>query len=519
MENPNIWLTRRASGVLAHLSSLPSRFGIGNMGEGARKFIDFLHEHKFSYWQICPVGPTGYGDSPYQSFSSFAGNPYFIDLEDLIEKGFVDEEWVEPLTNLPEQEVAYGEVYKLFWNILSLASDRFFENPSPLGFQTYEEFIEAEADWLEPYVLFMALKLANGGIPWHQWSIELRNWESAKEQSHSDDILAEANRQRFYQYCFYQQWHELRCAAHEKEIQIIGDLPIYVSYDSADCWQDPELFMLDGEGRQITVSGVPPDYFSEFGQLWGNPLYDWELHQKTGFDWWLNRVGRSFRIYDVIRLDHFRGFDSYWAVKSGASDARVGEWLRAPGEEFFKAINSKIPLAKLIAEDLGYITEDVYKLRTSFGLPGMKILQFGFGHDRNQVNLPHCFERNSVVYTGTHDNDTTRGWLASSSGEQKQRVRSYFKTESSHSAWPMIQAAFATVSNLAVVPLQDLLDLSSWARFNTPGTASGNWKWRFTQEQLDRMIERRGEQIRYWQDLYCRTGEDANLEFSESPEH
>ena len=512
------WLDTRWSGVLAHISSLPSEFGIGNLGRGARDFIDFLSDHRFTFWQICPVGPTGYGDSPYQSFSSYAGNPYFIDLTELIELGLVDETWVGPLRSLPEAEVDYGELYRRFWNILTLAKDRFDSAPVEIGGASFKEFVDKEKNWLEPYALFMALKAHHNGRPWNEWTEEWRTWKRAKEWRLEGSIAAECDRQRFYQYCFYQQWRSLREYAHQRGVQIIGDLPIFVSYDSADCWQNPELFTLDEDGQQLTVAGVPPDYFSSLGQLWGNPLYDWDLHKGSGYSWWLKRIERSFKLYDVIRLDHFRGFDSYWSIPAGAKDARRGEWMRAPGREFFKVLSMSLPQARLIAEDLGYITEDVYKLRVESGLPGMKILQFGFGHDENHVNLPHCYERNSVVYTGTHDNQTTRAWLSSLRGEEKQWVRSYFDTDESHSAWPLIRAAFSCVSNLAVIPLQDLLDLPASGRFNHPGTASGNWKWRFKQEQMDRLVEKRGEQILYWQRLYGREGKNGNRNFSEAPD-
>lgn len=513
------WLDTRWSGVLAHISSLPSEFGIGNLGKGSRDFVDFLRDHHFTYWQICPVGPTGYGDSPYQSFSSFAGNPYFIDLDALLDLGLAEEKWLDPLKSLSKEEVNYGELYRRFWGILTLAKDRFDASPITIGDISFEDFVEQEKNWLEPYSLFMALKQHHSGEPWHKWDEKWRSWNRAREWKLEDTIAQERDRQRFYQYCFYQQWRALRDYAHQHGVQIIGDLPIFVSYDSADCWQNPELFTLDEDGQQLTVAGVPPDYFSALGQLWGNPLYDWDLHKGSGYSWWLKRIERSFNIYDVIRLDHFRGFDSYWSIPAGAKDARVGEWMRAPGKEFFKVLSMSLPHAKLIAEDLGYITEDVYKLRMESGLPGMKILQFGFGHDENHVNLPHRFERNSVVYTGTHDNETTRAWLSHIKGEEKQLIRSYFDTDESNSAWPLIRAAFSCVSNLAVIPIQDLLDLPASARFNHPGTSSGNWKWRFRQDQLDRMVEKRGDQILYWQKLYDREGRPVNAEFSESPEH
>jgi 4-alpha-glucanotransferase len=502
------WLDRRNSGVLAHITSLPSPFGVGNLGLGARKFVDFLQAHGFRYWQICPVGPTGYGDSPYQSFSTFAGNPYMLDLEPLIAEGYLQEEEVQPLKNLPREQVDFGELYLHFWDILAQAESRYRENPKPMGRLSLEAFIREESSWLPAYSLFMALKKHHGGKSWHLWQPQWRQWENARSAALPDDVALEQRRHQFYQYCFFLQWEALRDYARDHGVGIIGDIPIFVSYDSADCWSDRELFMLDGDGLPTEVAGVPPDYFSEYGQLWGNPLYNWPLHRENGYAWWLRRAETGFRLFDVIRLDHFRGFDSYWAIPAGAKDARNGRWLRAPGEELFRIMALALPNACFIAEDLGYITEDVFKLLKSTGFPGMKVLQFAFGHDSDNINLPHNYDRHCVVYSGTHDNDTTRGWLHALDAKHKAPIRSYFNTDDSNSAWPLIRAAFASVSYLAIVPIQDLMDLPSEARFNLPGTSSGNWKWRFTEEQLDRLVAKRGDQMIYWHQLY---GRDGNL--------
>jgi 4-alpha-glucanotransferase len=515
--NPH-WLSTRYSGVLAHVTSLPSAYGIGNFGAGARQFIDFLSDHEFTFWQICPVGPTGYGDSPYQSFSTFAGNPYLIDLDKIMEAGYLDAELVQPLKDLPKDAVDFGKLYQVFYNIMAVAKERYDENPKTLGAQSYSEFVEAEAEWLEPYATFMALKQTHGGRPWPEWSEEYRSWDRVKGTELSDEVNQTKELQKWMQYCFYQHWTELKAYAGEKGVQVIGDIPIYVSYDSSDCWQNPEYFMLDEKGAPIEVAGVPPDYFSEDGQLWGNPLYRWDKMTEENFAWWIKRVELNLRLYDVIRLDHFRGFDSYWAVPGDAKTARNGVWRYAPGKELFNALFEALPGVKIIAEDLGYITEGVYNLRVENELPGMKILQFGIGHDENQVNLPHRFERNSVVYSGTHDNDTTRGWLKSLSEEERKQANSYFDTEASDSAWPLIRSAFATVCNLAIVPLQDLMDLPTSARFNLPGTASGNWQWRYESHQLEHMIEKRSEQILYYQKLYGRDGKRQFVDYSPTPE-
>ncbi|RME72237.1 MAG: 4-alpha-glucanotransferase, partial [Verrucomicrobia bacterium] len=424
----NTWLQTRTAGVLAHISSLPGAHGIGNLGSSARRFVDFLARTGFRHWQICPLGPTSYGDSPYQSFSSFAGNPYFIDLQELVELGLLTADEVAPLSRLPVERVDYAGLYERFWDVLACAHRRFLGRGRPDldGFGSFETFVREQSEWLRPYADFMALKARFGGLPWMQWPAEVRGWHEDLREALPQATREEAERQEFYQYLFFGQWWRLRDYAHRQGVSIIGDIPIFVALDSADTWHSRPIFRVDDNGQPTVVAGVPPDYYSESGQLWGNPLYDWDYLERTGFAWWIDRLRASFELFDIVRLDHFRGFDSYWEVPASAADARTGRWRRGPGMKFFDAVRRSLLRARIIAEDLGYITEDVFQLRLKAGLPGMKILQFAYGHDENNVNLPHFYPRESVVYTGTHDNNTIRGWLASLDAETLARVDDYF---------------------------------------------------------------------------------------------
>jgi 4-alpha-glucanotransferase len=513
------WLQDRASGVLAHISSLPGEFGIGNFGAGARFFVDFLRDCGIKYWQICPLGPTGYGDSPYQSFSSFAGNPYFIDLTELVACGMLSESEVTPLRSLPAHMVDYGELYTHFWSIIACAHRRFVDAGDKLtGAHDYGQFRRQNAAWLTPYCVFMALKAHHGGRPWTEWPAHFRRWRPGLETELPDALSELAARHAFTQYLFFKQWQRLRDYARERGVEIIGDVPIFVAMDSADTWQHREVFRLDESGKPVVCAGVPPDYFSEFGQFWGNPLYDWEYLERTGYSWWIERLRAAFSMYDVIRLDHFRGFDTYWEIPSASADARQGNWRQGPGIRFFDAVKRALPNTRIIAEDLGYITEGVATLRRAAGFPGMKILQFGYGHDDNNVNLPHFFPRECVVYTGTHDNDTTCGWLASLPPELAVQVFRYFDIEDVRSAWPLIKAAFASTARLAVIPVQDLLDLPSEARMNRPGTAQGNWRWRFTLRDLELLATRKSALLRSWNQIYDRNGLSKQREYSAPPE-
>ncbi|MBK9991618.1 MAG: 4-alpha-glucanotransferase [Verrucomicrobia bacterium] len=513
------WLNTRTAGVLAHVSSLPGEHGIGNLGPGARRFIDFLATAGFRYWQICPIGPTGYGDSPYQLFSSNAGNPYFIDLGELATAGLIHDDELAPLHALPSGKVDYGELYAKFWPVLARAYDRYAATGRDGldGYGSLEKFCQLHASWLEPFAHFMALKSHFGGYPWNLWPEDFRRWSPDLQEVLPPAVREDAARHIFYQYVFFAQWNRLRRYAAERGVGLIGDVPIFVALDSADVWQNHSVFRLDNHGRPLAVAGVPPDYFSSLGQLWGNPLYDWEYLARTGYTWWLARLRAAFALYDVIRLDHFRGFDTYWEVPFGAADARCGRWLKGPGLPFFKAVQNALPEAKIIAEDLGYIGPGVVDLRRASGLPGMKILQFAYGHDANNVNLPHFYPQNSVAYTGTHDNITTRGWLESITQPYAQKVSEYFHLNGSCSAWPMIRAAFATPSRLAVIPMQDLLDLPASATLNRPGTTEGNWQWRFTTHELDELAGERTTTLKQWIDLYDRSGTRVLRDYSEPP--
>ncbi len=464
---------------------MPGDYGIGNMGEGTRRFIDLIAQAGFAFWQICPVGPTGYGDSPYQSFSTHAGNAYLIDLAELREAGLIADAELDPLRAINGAYVDYGELYQRFWPIARKAAANYASRGFPqMGRRSFEEFCSENGHWLDAYALFMALKELHGGRPWHQWDEAFKDYGQAKNCA-LPDVVAERTRQKIYQYWFFSQWERLHDYARSRNVGIIGDIPIFVAHDSADVWQNKEVFRIEADGRLEVSAGVPPDYFSEFGQYWGNPLYDWEHLAKTDYTWWKRRFESSMKLFDAIRLDHFRAFSSFWEIPGSAQDARTGRWVKGPAMHFFDSIYKALPSVRIIAEDLGYIDEDVYKLRIDSGLPGMKVIQFGFGHDANNVNLPHFYPFNSVVYTGTHDNDTTRGWLSKVDSHIAGKLRDYFDCGDLDSAWPLVRAAFLSVSRLAVVPAQDIINLGSEARMNTPGVASGNWKWRLSPAQID----------------------------------
>jgi len=514
------WLDTRSAGVLAHLSVLPGHYGIGNLGPGARQFVDIMATAGLRYWQICPIGPTGFGDSPYQLFSGRAGNPYFIDLGELISAGLLTEADTAALRKLTPAHVDYGELYELFWPVLAPAYDRFVvtgrDEVGSLG--SFAAFRQRNADWLEPFTQFMALKVHFGGWPWTHWPESYRDWTPRLASGLPASTRREADRHAFYQYLFFGQWERLRRYAAERGVGIIGDVPIFVALDSADTWQNRSVFQLDHRGQPLVVAGVPPDYFSAKGQLWGNPLYNWEHLSATGYSWWIDRLKAAFALYDIIRLDHFRGFDTYWEIPAGAPDARGGRWRKGPGLPFLQAIKAALPTAKIIAEDLGYIGPDVVALRKAAGLPGMKVLQFAYGHDKHNANLPHFCTPDSVTYTGTHDNCTTRGWLAQLDAVHGELVREYFQLGETPTAWPVIRAALATASRLTVIPLQDLLDLPADATFNRPGTTEGNWQWRCSSDQLEEFKSENLPMFRDWIRLYGRTGTHPVCDYSEPPD-
>jgi len=516
---PTSWLDTRTAGVLAHISSLPGDYGIGNLGPGARAFVDFLAASGARYWQICPLGPTGYGDSPYQLFSSHAGNPYFIDLGELKAAGLLKAKEVAVLRELPATQADYGRLYENFWPVLAKAHDRFAASGRKAidGCGALRAFCRTHASWLEPFADFMALKAHFGGYPWIVWPETYRQWSPELHDVLPESVRREAARHVFYQYVFFGQWNRLRRYAADRGVGIIGDVPIFVALDSADTWRNRAVFKLDAGGRPRSVAGVPPDYFSALGQLWGNPLYDWAHLARTGYAWWIARLRSAFELYDVVRLDHFRGFDTYWEIPADAPDARKGRWRKGPGLPFFTAIRAALPHARIIAEDLGYIGPDVVALRRAAGLPGMKILQFAYGHDANNVNLPHYYPPDSVAYSGTHDNITARGWLEGLRPPYAGKVDEYFQLGGVRSAWPVIHAALATPSRLAVIPMQDLLDLPAAATLNRPGTTEGNWQWRFTAAELARLSRTKASTLKHWIQLFDRTGDRPVRDYSEPP--
>lgn len=520
MNTHSSWLEKRQSGVLMHVSSLPGEYGIGNIGEASKDFIDSIYQCGFAYWQVCPVGPTGYGDSPYQSFSSYAGNPYFIDLGELIKSDLLKEEELAILKTLPTNQVDYGALYKHFWKVLDIASLRYRKNPLNISdFITIDEFKSSNQHWLEPYCWFMALKDFHSGAPWTDWDKSLRSYDPNRMKELPEHVYQGKLKHEFYQYIFAAQWQRLQLHARKRDVSIIGDLPIYVAMDSADTWAAPEQFLIDNNSQPLAVAGVPPDYFSDDGQLWGNPLYDWEYQKADGFSWWMQRLGHSFQMFDVLRLDHFRGFENYWSIPADAETARHGEWLKGPSTEFIDAVNREFPQSRIIAEDLGYIDRDVFNLRSYANYPGMKILQFAYDHDDNNVNLPHFYNMDAVAYTGTHDNDTCKSWLEGLSGATRQKVFEYLGITEKPSAWHGILAVFASVANLVIAPLQDLLNLDDSSRLNKPGTTTGNWRWRVTRSQLEQFELKESKRLNALHCLYDRVGENKQRDFSEAPEN
>jgi len=473
----------RKSGVLLPISSLPSKYGIGTFSKEAYEFVDFLVAAGQSLWQILPLGPTGYGDSPYQSFSTFAGNPYYIDLEEFIEAGYITEEDCKKLnfgTN-PEY-VDYGQMYGSRYLILEKAYDGAVEAGLEED-EDYQKFLKENKFWLKDYALYMAVKASFDNACWIEWDedIRLRKPEAMKE--YTKQYAYEIGFYYFQQYFFAKQWQALKAYANEKGIEIIGDIPIYVAFDSADTWANPELFQLDEENMPIGVAGCPPDAFSETGQLWGNPLYDWEYHKKTKYAWWIKRVGHCYELYDIVRIDHFRGFDEYWFVPYGDETAQNGKWCPGPGLELFKAIKKKLGDIKVIAEDLGFLTETVLELVENTGFPGMKVLQFAFGGDAENAYLPHNYKQNCIVYTGTHDNETTMGWYKNLDDWTRGHVDKYLTIQKEDEVnWKFIQAALSSVADTAVIPMQDYLGLGNEARINMPSTLGKNWEWRMTTE-------------------------------------
>lgn len=487
---------KRRSGILLHPTSLPGRFGVGTFDQHAYEWIDFLVETGQALWQVLPLGPTGYGDSPYQSFSTFAGNPYLISLPDLVRDGLLDQARLDSLPEFSDDRVDYGQLYSWKLSLITEVAAEFSQRGSQALRTEFEEFCADNCDWLEDYALFMALKNAHGGASWNEWELALRSRERKTIEAAVQAQAVTIHAHKIGQWLFARQWEGLKAYANEQGIRIVGDLPIFVAMDSADAWANPTEFFLDASFRPTVVAGVPPDYFSETGQLWGNPLYRWDVMSQSGYAWWLRRLQAALRLYDIVRIDHFRGFAAYWEVPAGETTAVNGKWRKGPGVDFFETVQRELGELPIIAEDLGEITKDVVDLRDKFSLPGMKILQFAFGSDAQNDFLPHNHRNNCVVYSGTHDNDTSRGWYENSSTEkERDYFRRYLRVDGQDPAWSLIAAAFASVADTAIVPLQDVLDQGTSARMNLPGRADGNWTWRYRREQLNPFVRGRLQEV------------------------
>ena len=476
----------RASGILLHPTSLPGRYGIGTLGEQAKKWIDFLHKSGQKYWQILPLGHTGFGDSPYQCFSTFAGNPYLIDPDILLNKGWISKNDL-PVSERDDNYVDFGDIYLTKFVFLRKVFSNFIKNENSNDFDI---FCEENRSWLDDYAMFMKLKDCNNGNPWLMWDDKYRLRD---KKALLDFAEKEEGGIAFYKFCqwlFFVQWNDIKQYANNLGVEIIGDIPLYVALDSADAWATPEVFQFN-ESRQPThVAGVPPDYFSETGQLWGNPLYNWERLKERNYDWWVDRVKASNDIYDIIRIDHFRGFEAYWSVPFEDETAMNGEWVKGPGNELFDVLKRELGDLPIIAEDLGVITEPVEKLRDDFDFPGMKILQFAFHSKDGNAYLPHNYQRNAIVYTGTHDNDTICGWYNTLEDFARENVHTYLASDGEDIHWKMIRLAWASTAKIAIAPLQDFLGLGSEGRVNTPGVADGNWQWRFHEKDLTEDMSR-----------------------------
>ena len=505
----------RASGILLHPTSLPGPHGIGDLGDEAYRFADFLGASGQSLWQVLPLGPTGYGDSPYACYSAFAGNTLLVNPEILLKENLISKTDLTALRGLPEGTVDFAEAHQRKDAILAKAFVNYQRSTDTEFRSEFETFAEQNAAWLDDYALFRALKKAHDEKPWYEWESSLVTRSPAALARTRTELHEQIEEQKFSQFVFFKQWSALKTYCNRRGIQIIGDIPIFVAHDSADVWTHPDQFKLNTDGSPIVVAGVPPDYFSKTGQYWGNPLFDWNHMLADGFKWWVERVRAALETVDIARIDHFRGFAACWEIPGGDKTAERGRWVEAPGRELFTAIRNALGELPIIAEDLGVITPDVEKLRDDFGFPGMRILQFAFSSDATNIDLPHNYHQNVVVYTGTHDNDTTAGWFNSVAGEgstrtakqiecERQFCIKYLKTQGEEIQWDFIRAVFASVANTAIVPMQDVLGLGNEARMNLPNSTTGNWLWRFGENALSDDLSAR---LRDLSDLYGRLPE------------
>ena len=496
----------RSSGILLHPTSLPGPYGIGELWREAHRFADFLRDAGQRIWQVLPLGPTGYGDSPYQCFSAFAGNPLLISLDTLVERGYLDSRQLDSRPEFSAGEVDFGAVIAWKSPLLRHAF-RSFQRSSPAEREEFAAFRERHSDWLDEFALFMALKEAHNNAPWTQWDRDLAMRDPDAIARARNQLHDEIECHKFIQFEFERQWCDLKAHCGRNDIRVMGDVPIYVALDSADVWANRDLFELDEAGQPKVVSGVPPDYFSATGQLWGNPIYRWEAHAKNGYAWWIGRLRRSLEMLDMIRLDHFRGFEAYYEIPGGEATAVNGAWVKGPGVGLFEALEAALGSLPIVAENLGVITPEVETLRARFGFPGMAIMQFAFGHDPQAPDFkPHNYPHHLVAYTGTHDNDTVVGWWTSTAGAGSIRTsadvakeldyaRRYLNTDGHEINWVMIRTLLASVADTALFPLQDVLGVGSEGRMNLPGTSSGNWRGRFRQEDLTPAMSVRLKQL------------------------
>jgi 4-alpha-glucanotransferase len=482
----------RCSGILLHITSLPGRFGVGDLGASAYQFADFLSAAGQKLWQVLPLNPTGYADSPYQCFSAFAGNHLLLSLDRLRDTGVLDAADLEPVPSFPDNSVDYGPVIDFKLGALRRAAQAFLADASRSNRADFERFCESANPWLDDYALFMAYKDIRRENTWATWDAPIRRRDAQAMRELATKLAPQMNAHKYYQFEFFRQWEQLRHYCQERGIRFMGDAPIYVAHDSADVWAHPDLFQLDEQGRPTVVSGVPPDYFSATGQLWGNPIYRWDVLAASGYKWWIERFRASLNLFDMVRLDHFRGFEAYWEIPAGETTAIHGRWVKGPGEDFLSALQNAFGGLPIVAENLGVITPPVEKLRQQFGLPGMSLLQFAFGNDPQGPSFrPHNYSRDLVAYTGGHDNDTTVGWWSSSGAgdstrtpedvrKEREFARAYLGFQNDAAMpWVMIRAVLASVADVAIIPLQDVLGLGTEARMNLPGTLGGNWKWRY----------------------------------------
>jgi 4-alpha-glucanotransferase len=489
---------RRASGVLLHPTSLPGPGGIGDLGDTAYRFVDWLAEAKQRRWQIMPLGPTSYGDSPYAGLSALAGNPALIGLDHLVRDGILDASALDRPPDFPVDRVDFGTVIAWKMQMLQRAFAQFLEHARADQQASFAAFCDHHAHWLDTYALFAAVKEAHGGAPWNQWEPAIAQRQASAITEWRAKLADRVRFQQFLQWLFFSQWEDLKRYANGRDIQIIGDIPIFVAFDSADVWANPDLFSLDADGNPTVIAGVPPDYFSQTGQRWGNPLYRWDVLAERGYDWWIERFRITLALVDIVRIDHFRGFAACWEVPAAEETAINGRWAPGPGAALFEAVQAKLGRMPIIAEDLGLITADVEALRAGLGFPGMAVLQFAWGGDAANIYLPHNHTRNMILYTGTHDNDTTVGWWRTLDEHTRSHVRAYLDVQSDEIAWACIRAVLMSAAETTIIPMQDVLSLGTEARMNLPGRAMGNWGWRVLPGQLSTEIAHQLGRLTSW---------------------